>query len=423
MVQATKRGSIFRQAALSKQNENTYGPILLARSGFSWMMVTLGALIACTAISYLILGKYKPRAIVAGVLAPADGAVRIIPSSSGLISERRIHEGQSVRQGDVLFVLTDERRHLGHQSTRVSDLRMLSLNERRKNLEKLRDTAQEMGVEGLRGLKEQEANIVDELTRTQEEIDIHRRRLDSSSNLLEKHRRLFRERAISELELQEKEDQFSALQTQLLAMQRNRAQVLRAYATTHSDLRQAPFKMATQLAEIDRDLSVLAQETTEVQSRDNFAITSPVDGVVTAINAEPGQTVSTQALAVILPKGSPLVANLYVTSKAYGFVKVGQTVRLRFQPYPYQIFGSHRGVIIEISHSPMRQEDIIFLPPTESKEPLYRVVVKLESESMKTYGQSIPLQPGTALEADIEQQERRLIEWVLEPVLTAKKYL
>ena len=46
--------------------------------------------------------------------------------------------------------------------------------------------------------------------------------------------------------------------------------------------------------------------------------------------------------------------------------------------------------------------------------------MKIDSQTILTYGQAQPLAPGTQLDADIELDQRRLVEWVFEPLLSLK---
>jgi membrane fusion protein len=193
----------------------------------------------------------------------------------------------------------------------------------------------------------------------------------------------------------------------------------RTASALNSEFEQLPLRAASQLTEIDRDIAALSQETADAKSRDAFALTAPIDGTVTAINAEPGQTVTSQALAIIVPSHVPMVAHLYAPSKAVGFVQVGQSVRLRYQPYPFQRFGTQHGTVVEVSTSPLSPDDIALLPGQPTRESLYRVVVRLDKSTIQAQGLEVALLPGTAPEADIEQAEQRLIDWVLSPLKSA----
>ena len=50
--------------------------------------------------------------------------------------------------------------------------------------------------------------------------------------------------------------------------------------------------------------------------------------------------------------------------------------------------------------------------------PVYLVTVELASQSVIAYGDALPLQPGMQLEASVQIETRRLIEWVFDPLFT-----
>jgi membrane fusion protein len=123
-------------------------------------------------------------------------------------------------------------------------------------------------------------------------------------------------------------------------------------------------------------------------------------------------------LATIIPQGAPLEAHLYAPSRSIGFVRPGQDVLLRYPAYPHQKFGSHRGRIASISRNAMPPGELGFAPADGSREPLYRIKVELDSQSIDAYGRPEPLKAGMQVEADILLDRRRLIEWIFEPLLS-----
>ncbi|MFZ0870192.1 MAG: hypothetical protein WAM90_05630 [Rhodanobacter sp.] len=50
------------------------------------------------------------------------------------------------------------------------------------------------------------------------------------------------------------------------------------------------------------------------------------------------------------------------------------------------------------------------------KEALYRVDVILASQTINTYGRKEALKPSMALDADLLLDDRRVIEWIFEPL-------
>ena len=72
-------------------------------------------------------------------------------------------------------------------------------------------------------------------------------------------------------------------------------------------------------------MAVLEQERVETRARGELVLTAPVDGVVSAQLARPGQAVQAgQPLLSLLPDDSPLQAELLVPSRAIGFIAPGQ---------------------------------------------------------------------------------------------------
>jgi membrane fusion protein len=145
---------------------------------------------------------------------------------------------------------------------------------------------------------------------------------------------------------------------------------------------------------------------------------APAAGVVTTVIGEPGQTVETgRALAAVLPHNAVLEAHLYAPSRAMGFVEIGDAVLLRYAAYPYQKFGHHAGTVSAIARAPLPAGDLLGASLAGSNgEPLYRIVVAIESQAISAYGRSLPLQAGMAVEADVLLETRRLYEWVLDPL-------
>jgi membrane fusion protein len=138
-----------------------------------------------------------------------------------------------------------------------------------------------------------------------------------------------------------------------------------------------------------------------------------------------------QILATVVARKNndgELQVQLFAPSRTVGFVAVGQPVLLRYDAFPYQKFGLHKGVISGISNSPFARTD---LPPqvvgsipgnaATPNEALYRIDVQLARQDVNIYGHREPLKVGMTVEADVIQDRRKIWEWMLEPVLAAAK--
>jgi len=85
------------------------------------------------------------------------------------------------------------------------------------------------------------------------------------------------------------------------------------------------------------------------------------------------------------------------------------------QAFPYQRFGTVRGEITTISRTVLSPTEIT-IPGLKIEEPVFRVRAALPREEIQAYGESIPLQPGMLLSADIVFDRRSLVRWLFDPL-------
>ncbi len=199
---------------------------------------------------------------------------------------------------------------------------------------------------------------------------------------------------------------------------------MQARLVLESERNDLPLVSQAQIAGIERRIAEVGQQLAEAEARREIVITAPQSGTVTAIQVERGGSVKTAVpLLSIVPAGATLEAHLFSPSRAVGFVQADQRVLLRYQAYPYQKFGHHEGRVANIARSAINPGEL----PSQlagltslygATEPVYRIVVSLERQSVTAYGRPMPLQPGMQLEADVIIDRRRLIEWVLDPLYT-----
>jgi membrane fusion protein len=224
---------------------------------------------------------------------------------------------------------------------------------------------------------------------------------------------------------QQKQADLLDQRNRLRSLERDQLSVTRELHTTKSELTSLPLRQQNQLAQIERLLTNTDQEWTESEAKRRIAIPAPQSGIATALTAEVGQTVDgAKPLVSIIPSGAILQAHLYAPSRAVGFIRPADRVLLRYQAFPYQKFGHTRGIVASVSRTALSPSEIAGVPTAAngSGEPLYRITVIVERQSIVAYGEAQPLQAGMLVDADILQEKRKLYEWVLEPLysLTGK---
>jgi membrane fusion protein len=418
------KGSLFREEAFKAQLDGTNGQVVLARSISTWYFCSGAIGIALLILVLLFFGEYTKRTATVGLLVPSEGAIRIIPPVGGVVLESRVIEGQSVRHGDVLFVVGDARNAvLKDSSLSLGDTVSRNIQHKRSELERSRDNEQLTARLVREGQASKIQKLTVELNQTEREIVLDQSRVYTAQKNIERYVVLLKSNFVSAQAVQQKEDELADAEARLVGVERARTALQNEIAMAENEIKLASSREATRMAEINRDLAGLEQEQVESSAKYRYEITAPVNGVVTAILASRGQVIINQPMATLLPNGGMLEAQLFIPSKAAGFIESGHKVRLRFQAYPYQKFGQYEGAVSQVSRSQIEPNDLpstLPFPATQAREGLYRISVKLRSQSVFAYGKSTPLVAGMIVDADIEQDTRRLIEWVLEPLYALK---
>ena len=417
---------LFRTEALNAQQVNWLGNIILARPISFSMMTAFAGILALIVVLFLIWGTYTKRSTVTGQLIPNTGLVQIYAQQPGIVLEKKVVEGQAVKQGDVLYVLSSERQSSTQGDTQNAISRQVQAREQslRDELIKTKTIQQDDQAAQARKVIDLRA----ELSALAGQIQGQQSRVALAEQTISRYQSLLSQDYISKEQFQQKQEDLLDQRNRLQSLQRDQITVRRELDAQQHTLGSLSLNQQNQLAQIDRTLASTSQELTESEAKRRLVITASESGIATTVTAEVGQTVdNNKPLVSIVPQGSILQAQLYVPSKAIGFIKPGDSVLLRYQAYPYQKFGHAKGIVISVSKTALPGNEItnMSIPingTTQNSEPLYRITVKLNQQTVQAYGKAQSLQAGMLLDADILQEKRHLYEWVLEPLysLTGK---
>ena len=190
-------------------------------------------------------------------------------------------------------------------------------------------------------------------------------------------------------------------------------------AETRSALEQMPTQSARRLQPLQSELAQIDQRSAEIGGRQSFSIRAPIDGRVANVQAKVGQIADPKKPQLdILPLESPLQAVLFVPTRAIGFVRPGQKVRLLYEAFPFQRFGTYSGHVVSVSKTILSETEVA--APVQLREAAYKVIAALDRPDVDANGQKIPLQAGMLLRADILLERRELVRWLLDPILNVR---
>ncbi len=149
------------------------------------------------------------------------------------------------------------------------------------------------------------------------------------------------------------------------------------------------------------------------QSR-TYVVRAPIMGVISSLQFGEGQHIDrSKALLTIIPFPAELVAQLYIPVSKSGFLKTTEPIALRYDAYPYQHFGVAKAQIVSMTRSVLsdREEE----KPIQIGEPYYKVIARLDKQSIRLEGRSQRLQQGMTCSALISGAHKKLWRWMFDP--------
>ena len=139
-------------------------------------------------------------------------------------------------------------------------------------------------------------------------------------------------------------------------------------------------------------------------------LTSPVDGTVQQLTVHTvgGVVPAAQPLMAIVPKENFTEVEAFMENKDIGFVEEGQHAEVKIDAFEYTKYGTIPAHVTHVSHDAIQDE---------KKGLIYSVKVTMDRSSIMVDGQQKPLTAGMAVNVEIKTGTRRVIEYVLSPLL------
>jgi len=405
---------LFRKEVIDKQSQRHLGDVFLITPLSFWAVLGLIGAIITGLFVVAIFGEYARKERVVGTLTPDKGLVRVIPQQSGTFENIHVESGQNITVGDVLFEVNYDTTLKKGDS--VSEALLDNMRIEKENLvTRLQTTVSQFDLTKGR-LEVRKAELVLEAERATKQIDIQRQSVKIEEEILNRMKKLFASDAASALEVSSQESRYLQNQQTLNDFKNNKEKLLAEVKDIDAQISLLPIEQAQAEGELKNQMSSLEQSIIRTDAGANSVVISPVSGKIASVTARKGQTALPRNTAIsILPAGGTLQAELFVPTRAAGFIQKGQSVRLLYDAFPYQKFGFYTGTIENVSKTVVNTSEISI--SAARPESVFLATVVLDRQSIDARNQQFPLQSGMSLSADIILEERKIWEWILEPFL------
>jgi len=406
----------------------------------------------CIAVAWAALGEIDIVATARGKIVPS-GRVKIIqPVETGVVRTIHVREGQRVAAGEVLIELDPtvtqadvDRLHSEILTAQMDAVRYRALRrvvtidsqssdagpslDRGMSTESLAGVSKEMRALQAQRLssewQEYQARIAAlassilsreaDLAATRAEVKkragtlpLITRRVRSLEPLLEKQ--LVAEHEWLKLEEQriEQQQELVALKSRVRQVKASISEARQQKVAAESEFRH---DVLARLSEAEQRISQLQQEYIKATQRTRLQkLTAPVPGIVQqlAVHTIGGVVTPAQELMRIVPQDQTLEVEAWIQNKDIGFVSAGQAAEVKVETFPFTRYGVIEAEVMTVSNDAVSSEDHGLV---------YAGRVLMKKSSMAVGGKAVNLSPGMAVTVEVKTGTRRLIEYVLSPLL------
>jgi membrane fusion protein len=409
---------LFRREVVEARKERLEGEIILAQPFRTHVLVFLIVATIGLIGAWLTLGTYTRTETARGILVTDAASAKIVAARPGQVTELPVRDGDLVHAGQRLATIRTEQADESGES--IAEESLLAIDSQRRLAgDQIRLAGRRAASErarlsaGLSGVHQQRKDL--EL-----QISLQGEAVASTHDSFERIEGLLASGFISRIEVERRRQAHIAAQQQLAQLEQQRNALDAEGRRIAAELSRVAADAESEIASARSSAETLTLQGGRIRGERAYTIVAPVSGRVTALQTGLGRTTdSSVPLMEIVPERSALHAQIYAPTRAIGFVRPGQEVRLLYDPFSYQRFGSFRGRIAGISHSVIDPRQLA--APLGIEEAVYLIDVVPDAQTVNAFGRQVPLQPGMTLTANIILDRRSFLDWLLSPLNAAMR--
>jgi membrane fusion protein len=408
---------LFRPQAVANQSAKLDGDVIIAQPLAARILLLALLVVVAIILVFLANASFHRKETVMGYLQPSAGLAKIIVQRAGVVNTLYVKNGDTVGAGDPIALI-----HIPEFLSDGQNVTALLANTLNQQLSFTGIRVNEVTSQHNQQTQALAQRIhinKQSLIEAQAQLTLLNERLAIQTQRYNNIQQLVGTGAIAENDATQQQDIMLSIKQQVSELTTSYQTQTSQIEQLTAQLNQLPSEHAQQLAMLNTEKTRINQQLAEASARGQVLLIAPIAGKVTNLVAESGTSIRGQVpLATIVPTNDVLKAILLVPSRAFGFVEVGQHTRIRFDAFPYQRFGLFEGEVTHAANSILLPGEVDM--PISIQEPVYRVEVALGKQEIRAYGKEVPLQPGMTLSADVVLEQRSLMSWLLEPILSLK---
>ncbi|HEX8639618.1 MAG TPA: HlyD family efflux transporter periplasmic adaptor subunit [Allosphingosinicella sp.] len=402
---------LFRQEVIEARRHRLVGAVVAATPPRSGLYAALLLAVTAAIGAILLFGQHAARSEVRGIVSYDSGIARIQPNAPGEISEIHAREGQRVAAGTPLVTLALAQGR-GGLAPQLADLARQD-----SELERQQQLASALRETEAASLARQRINLSAAIGSLERQRALAAGQVRLAEADTRRAAALAAEGAGTQRQVEESRSGLLARRAELESLNERIIAQRDQLRAVEAQLAQGAIEAERSRSELAAQRATLAEQRSGLSRQDRLVLTAPVAGIVEQIGGQLGQRASPDAAIVTLvPANSRIEVWLYAPSRAIGFVRPGQEVRLLFDAFPHQTYGSGRGTVLAISRVPVDPAAIDRTLGID--EPAFRIRVAIVAAPAAAQSEG-RLRAGMTLTANLVLERRPLWRVLFSPFASA----
>lgn len=410
---------------------------------FLWILISLFVL----ASIWSVIGKIDIVASADGKIIPTSRVKKIQPLQAAIVKKILVKEGDIVVEGQALVELdntltqADQKKlehklftgevqlALEHHLLNWQKQKQLNKNALREELKKIKDISAydiyinvELAHQKFLTFQAERNKRLNQIIKNETEQQTAHKKIEKIRKILPIEQKnfaaintLYKQQFSSENEYLKAKKTIVDLEQnlmielslvqQLIAQQKLLEQELQSFLANNM------VESMTTINELKAGIVEIENELLQAKSLNkNQMLYAPISGQVLelAIHTQGGVVTSAQQLMLIVPLDKKIEVEVLVENKDIGFIETDMPAEIKIHTFPFTKYGVVEAQILSIS------QDAIL---DEQKGLLYKMRLLLNQTTLLVENRNVPLQAGMTVTAEVQTGQRRIIEFLLAPLL------
>jgi membrane fusion protein len=367
---------------------------------------------------FAVVFDFSETTLARGVLIPGQGDVEVRARESGTIVDFMVRPGDYVKENDKLFTVSQD--YGGKQGS------VVTFDRQQMEEEKARSEMRVKAIDA--SIKAYSDNLVRQLKITNQQIAVSRQKVEKLRALLKNNqetyvawKKMAQKGYVSKADLDQSHNEMLNAQVNLtqeestiLELEARKNSLTDSTQAQIDSLSEEQLYVKNRISEIARNLSSRGSST--------ISMLAPASGYVVAINFPPGRAITqNNEVVVVIRKNeaATMEGYLYIPALGVGRVNKGDKVKVRFDSWPVDKYGSVESTLSDFYEVNIDPKSALI--PLQEGQNYYLAKVQMPSWFTDPEHHKRMLRGGMTINADIVIDRKPLINMLIAPLERVRK--